>query len=88
MRPVATTLLMVAIFTRRDYRLSRPARFGAAGSGLSDHSGGHALPRCQPGCHDLCRYRAARTPVRAMSGLNRCRRKVPAVRQLSLCSSS
>ena len=34
--------------TRRDYRLSRPARFGAAGSGLSDHSGGHALPRCQP----------------------------------------
>lgn len=51
--------------TRRDYRLSRPARFGAAGSGLSDHSGGHALPRCQPGCHDLCRYRAARTPVRA-----------------------
>lgn len=30
--------------TRRDYRLSRPARFGAAGSGLSDHSGGHALP--------------------------------------------
>lgn len=30
--------------TRRDYRLSRPARFGTAGSGLSDHSGGHALP--------------------------------------------
>lgn len=51
--------------TRRDYRLSRPARFGAAGSGLSDHSGGHALPRCEPGCHELCRYRAARTPVRA-----------------------
>lgn len=51
--------------TRRDYRLSRPARFGVAGSGLSNHSGGHALSRCEPGCHDLCRYRAARTPVRA-----------------------
>ena len=35
MRPVATTLLMVAILPRRDYRLSCPARFGAAGSGLS-----------------------------------------------------
>ncbi len=34
--------------TRRDYRLSRPARFGAAGSGLSDHSGGHALPSASP----------------------------------------
>ena len=57
MRPVATTLLMVAILLAGiiGYR----ARFGAAGSGLSDHSGSHALPRCEPGCHDLCRYRAA-----------------------------
>ncbi|VFS17746.1 multidrug efflux system subunit MdtA [Escherichia coli] len=63
MRPVATTaadgaILLAGIIGYRALPVS-----GTAGSGLSDHSGGHALPRCKPGCHDLCRYRAARTPV-------------------------
>ena len=89
MRPVATTLLMVAILLAGDYRLSRPARFGAAGSGLSDHSGSHALPRCKPGCHDLCRYRAARAPVRGdVWPETDVVANVPAVRQLSPYSSS
>ncbi|SQD04818.1 multidrug resistance protein [Escherichia coli] len=65
MRPVATTLLMVAILLAGiiGYRALPVSALPEVD--LSDHSGGHALPRCQPGCHDLCRYRAARTPVRA-----------------------
>ena len=35
MRPVATTLLMVAILLAWDYRLSILTGFGAAGSGLT-----------------------------------------------------
>ena len=36
MRPVATTLLMVAILLAGIIGYRAPARFGAAGSGLSD----------------------------------------------------
>ncbi len=46
-------------FTRRDYRLSLPARRRFAGGRLPHYSGGYALPRRQPGCHDLLRHRAA-----------------------------
>lgn len=55
--------------TRRSHRLPRPARFSTAGSGLPDHSGGHALPWRQPGCHDLCRYRPLERQFGQMSGL-------------------
>ncbi|MBW6055130.1 efflux RND transporter permease subunit [Escherichia coli] len=48
MRPVATTLLMVAILLAGIIGYRALARFGAAGSGLSDHSGGHALPSASP----------------------------------------
>lgn len=59
LRPVATTLLMAASFTRRDYRLSLPARRRFAGGRLPHYSGCYALPWRQPGCHDLRRHRAA-----------------------------
>lgn len=47
MRPVATTLLMVAIFAGRDHR-PFSAGLRAARGGLSDHSGGDALSGRQP----------------------------------------
>jgi multidrug efflux system membrane fusion protein len=46
-----------------DHRLSIPAGFRLAGSGLSDHSGGHPLSRRQPGRRHLGDYRPAGTPV-------------------------
>ncbi|EHC66100.1 Membrane fusion protein of RND family multidrug efflux pump, partial [Salmonella enterica subsp. enterica serovar Minnesota str. A4-603] len=46
-------------FTRRDYRLSLPARRRFAGGRLPHYSGCYALPWRQPGCHDLRRHRAA-----------------------------
>ena len=67
MRPVATTLLMVILLA--GYRLSRLPVSALPEVDYPDHSNGHPLPRCQPGCHDLCRYRRSRRQFGQMSGL-------------------
>ena len=64
LRPVATSLLMARSAAGRRSRIQTAARFGAAASGLSDHSGGHVLSRSQPGGDGLVGHRAARAPVR------------------------
>ncbi len=64
MRPVATTLLMVAILLAgiigyRFLPVSAPA-----GGRLPDHSGSHPLSGRQPGRGDLRHHRPAGAPVR------------------------
>ena len=70
LRPVATSLLMAAILLAGFVAYHATAGFGAAGSGLSDHSGGDVLSRSQPGCDGLGGHRAAGAAVRAGAGLN------------------
>ncbi len=48
MRPVATTLLMVAILPGRDHRLPLSAGLRPAGGRLPDHSGSHLYPGASP----------------------------------------
>lgn len=64
MRPVATTLLMVAILLAGiiGYRALPVSALPEVDYPTIQVV---TLYQCQPGCHDLCRYRAARTPVRA-----------------------
>jgi multidrug efflux pump len=69
MRPVATTLLMVAILLAGIIGYRFPAGFGAAGSGLPDHSGGHPLSRRQPGRGDLAITAPLERQFGQMSGL-------------------
>ena len=59
LRPVATSLLMVAIMLAGIARLPVPAALGAARSRLSDHPGADLLSRRQPGRDDLVGHRAA-----------------------------
>lgn len=64
MRPVATTLLMVAILLAGiiGYRALPVSALPEVDYPTIQVV---TLYQCEPGCHDLCRYRAARTPVRA-----------------------
>ena len=68
LRPVATTLLMVAIMLVGHRRLSLPAALGAAGGRLSDDPGADLLSGRQPGCDDLVGHRAAGAAVRPDAG--------------------
>ena len=67
-RPVATSLLMVAIVLVGHRRLPVPAAVGAAAGRLSDHPGADALSRRQPRSDDLVGHRAAGAPVRPDAG--------------------
>ena len=67
-RPVATSLLMVAIMLVGRDRLPVPAAVGPAAGRLSDHPRADALSRRQPRGHDLVDHRAARAPVRPDAG--------------------
>ena len=68
LRPVATSLLMVAILLVGHRRLPRAAAVGAAGGRLPDDPGRHALSGREPGRDDLVDHRAARAPVRPDAG--------------------
>ena len=68
LRPVATTLLMVAILLAGHRRLSRAAALGAARGRLPDDPGGDVLSRRQPRRDDVVGHRAARAPVRPDAG--------------------
>ena len=68
LRPVATTLLMVAILLVGHRRLPRAAAVGAAGGRLPDDPGGDALSRREPGRDDVVGHRAAGAPVRPDAG--------------------
>ena len=68
LRPVATSLLMVAVLLGGHRRLPRAAALGAAGGRLPDDPGRHALSGREPGRDDVVDHRAARAPVRADAG--------------------
>jgi multidrug efflux pump len=72
LRPVATSLLMMAILLAGLVAYRLLPDLGPAGSRLPDHPGRHLLPRRQPGRDDLGHHRAAGTPVRpdARAGRN------------------
>ena len=68
LRPVATSLLMVAILLAGLVGLQLPAAVGPAGGRLPDHPGADLLSRRQPRGDDLVGHRAAGAPVRPDAG--------------------
>ncbi len=68
LRPVATSLLMVGILLAGAVAYQAAAGFGAAGSGLSDHSGGHVLSGRQSGRDGVVGHGAAGAAVRPGAG--------------------
>ena len=70
-RPVATTLLMVAHPARRRARLPAAAGLGAAAGRLPDHPGRHLLSGRQPRRDGVDGDGAARAPVRPDAGPQR-----------------
>ena len=68
LRPVATTLLMVAILLAGIARLPAAADLGAAAGRLPDDPGVHVLSGREPGGDGLVGHRAARAPVRPDAG--------------------
>ena len=67
-RPVATSLLMIAIMLVGLVGYPVPAALGAAGSRLPDHPGADLPARRQPRSDDHVGHRAAGTPVRPDAG--------------------
>ena len=67
-RPVATSLLMIAILLVGSVGLSIPAAVGAAGSGLSHHPGADLPARRQSRCDDHLGHRAPGKAVRPDAG--------------------
>ena len=68
LRPIATSLLMAGLLLAGAVALPAAAGFRAAGSGLSDDSGGDLLPGREPGRDGVGRHRAARAPIRTGAG--------------------
>ena len=68
LRPVATSLLMVAILLAGHRRLSAAAGLGAAAGRLPDDPGRHVLSGREPGRDGVVGHRAARAPVRPDAG--------------------
>ena len=68
LRPVATSLLMVAILLSGIIAYRLAAAVGAARGGLPDHPGRHLLPGRQPRRDDLLDHRAAGAAVRPDAG--------------------
>ena len=64
LRPVATTLLMVAILLGGALAYRAPAGRGAAAGRLPDDPGGHVLSGREPGRDGVVGHRPARAPVR------------------------
>ena len=64
LRPVATTLLMIAIMLSGMLAFKFPSGRRFARGGLSDHPGADLLSRRQSGCHDLVGHRTAGSAVR------------------------
>ena len=64
LRPVATTLLMVAILLAGAVAYRQLPVSALPQVDYPDHPGAHLLSRRKPGCHGLVRHRAAGAPVR------------------------
>ena len=68
LRPVATSLLMVAVLLTGFIAYKQLAGFRAAGGGLSDDPSRHVLSRRESRCFRVRHHRAAGTAVRPVAG--------------------